>query len=298
MTTTTIQNRQKVEHLRRIVQEQFAHFEETGEQRYTLMDVVKLIGYKDRHRIRNTIFEMFSRELYNRIFGGLKGGKRVMTEQKLIDIIKELGLRKSGIQGIVTERGIRIFRAALEGKIAPTSARVELFCQIEGHSPWEALVSNVISKGTWCRKCAAERRAFTWADAYVKGLTKNPSAMFYLKETPETLAIKIRNRPKGIGPSMVKLDWECEEGHKLSISYEKIGRSGCRHCARISQAITYKYAKKVAVAKGYKLVTTPIQFKKLMEQAFKDKVTPSRVKLKYSCGKHDWYATHTQMMTP
>lgn len=122
--------------------------------------------------------------------------------------------------------------------------------------------------------------------------------MFYLRETPETLAIKIRNRPKGIGPSMVKLDWECEEGHKFSISYGKIGRSGCKHCARISQAITYEYAKKVAVTKGYKLVTTPAQFKKLMEQAFKDKVTPSRVKLKYSCGKHAWYATHTQMMTP
>jgi len=58
--TTTIQNSQIKEHLRKLVQEQLAHFEETGKQQYSVTAVSKLIGYKNRHLIKNTIIEMFS----------------------------------------------------------------------------------------------------------------------------------------------------------------------------------------------------------------------------------------------
>ena len=89
-----------------------------------------------------------------------------------------------------------------------------------------------------------------------------------------------QKNPEGITPSKVKLNWECEEGHKISKGYGEIQYKGCKHCYRIGQSITYQYAKEVAIAKGYKLVTTPSQFKKLMEQAYKNKVKPNMAKLK------------------
>ncbi|MHA1467089.1 MAG: hypothetical protein ACTSP6_03305, partial [Promethearchaeota archaeon] len=125
--TTTIQNSQIKEHLRKLVQEQIAHFEETGKQQYSVTAVSKLIGYKNRHLIKNTIIEMFSRELYNRILGAHRGCIReahggalgLLTEQEFLDIIRDIGLKKSGKEGIVTERGIKMFRQAQEGKTPP-----------------------------------------------------------------------------------------------------------------------------------------------------------------------------------
>ncbi len=304
MVTTTIQNSQIKEHLRKLIQEQLAYFEETGKQQYSVTAASKLIGYKNRRLIKNTIIEMFSRELYNRIFGAHRGCIREahggalgrLTEQEFVGIIRDIGLKKSGKEGIVTEKGIKMFRQAQEGKTPPGEVKLELSCQIEGHQKWEAFFYNILDRESWCRKCAANRRTFTWMDAYLRGLNKNPSMEFYLKETPETLVAKKANLPEGTAPSWLKLDWECKEGHKISKSYAQIGIRGCKQCFHEGMAITYEMAEKSAIIKGYKLATTPTQFKKIVEQAFKDKVKPSQVKLKYSCGKHAWYTTHSSMM--
>lgn len=189
-----------------------------------------------------------------------------------------------------------MFRQAQEGKIPAAKVKIELLCQIEGHRKWEGFIDNILYRESWCRKCAANRRTFTWNDAYIKGLTNNPSMEFYLKETPETLAKKMKNRPDGIAPSWVILEWECIEGHKISKSFAQIGIRGCKQCFHEGMAITYELAEKAATVKGYQLVTTPAQFKTIVEQTFKNRVKPSQVRLKYSCGKHTWYTTHSSMM--
>jgi len=96
---------------------------------------------------------------------------------QIIEKVREISLKLSRKEGFVTDRGIRMFRLAQQGKINPSKARIELFCQIKDHGPWETVVGNLL-KGSWCKKCADQGRIFTWADVFERGLTENPNMVF------------------------------------------------------------------------------------------------------------------------
>ncbi|MHA1489468.1 MAG: hypothetical protein ACTSRI_07415, partial [Promethearchaeota archaeon] len=289
-----IQNPEKVRLLIDLVDIQIEHHEKTGEEKYSMSDISRIIGYKDRTRIKNTIKSYIGDLLYSQIFGKkkiIKNPEKLLkiTLDELKMLVKDLGRSKSGTDGIITPKGIEMFKKAIEGGITPLSATIEVDCQIKGHPPMEKLVYNLV-KGRWCPKCGHQNRMLTYVQAKASGLRNG----FYLKETPVTFAIKMKNRGEKV-PSEVPLDWVCENNHKSSKPSSEISRGGCMTCFRESQIITFTQAKEIAEKKGYSLAMTEKEFNDAIKEARKKGITPSVCKLKWSCGKHTWPTSYNNM---
>ncbi len=216
--------------------------------------------------------------------------KYLLTIEKIDRVVKETGLSKYGIEGLITDRGMQILREALAGNIPLSKAKFEIWCQVKDHEPFTVWWGN-LKKGGYCRQCSADGRAFTYSDAVKRGLENR----FYLKETPETMKQKILKERGETSPSLIVLDWVCEHGHSVKKRYSEVHRKGCKECYHEGRSITYSQAQDIASLKGYTLDMTPAQFKKAIDAGKKKLIKPSHAKLRWSCGQHSWMTSYQTM---
>ena len=275
--------------MKSLVNEKLEEFETTG-KKIAVSEISRIIQYKDRSRIRNTIKALIGNAVYEQIFGGPKPAYDALSIEQIDRLVKETGLSKYGIEGLITDKGVQLLRDALAGNIPLSKAKFEIWCQVKEHKPFNAWWGN-LKKGQYCRLCNADGRAFTYSDAIELGLENG----YYLKETSETMKQKILDERGNKPPSQVLLDWVCEHDHPNKKRLADISRLGCSDCYRIGRSITFSQAQDLASQKGYTLDMTPAQFKKAIDEGNKKGIKPSLVKLKWSCGQHSWTTSYQSM---
>ncbi|MEJ2296398.1 MAG: hypothetical protein P8Y23_16735 [Candidatus Lokiarchaeota archaeon] len=90
-----------------------------------------------------------------------KFGLDRVTLEQFIALVEQVGKEKSGIEGKITEKGMKKFKEALMKGLFISKVGIEVSCQIEGHQPFNAWWGN-LRKRQWCRLCAAESRAYDY----------------------------------------------------------------------------------------------------------------------------------------
>ena len=277
--------------MKTIVGDKLTEFKKTG-KRTPVSEVARIIGYQAHSMIRETIKALIGNRIYEQVFGGYIRNNKVSTIEQVDRLVKETGISRYGIEGLITESGIQMLKNALAGNIPLAKAKFEIWCQTKGHKPFNTFWS-YLQQDSYCKHCFYDSVSYNFKDAVRLGLEQ--PIPYILSETPETFTAKIlKGRKEGLSPSQVKLDWICEYGHKNSKSINAITQVGCKDCYRSSRSIGYLQAKKAGAEKGYKLMSER-QFYKVIKDALTNNILPSRCKLKWSCGKHTFWMSYDVM---
>ena len=157
------------------------------------------------------------------------------------DYLQELarlkGLKKTGIEGKLRTSKVEFEKKTK--KDSPSQIKLIWWCGKEDHEPWEAKTMEIRGygsrRGTWCPKCAIEKRSFSYEDLHALAKRRG------LEETGIegkliTNKEKFKNSKwQGIGPSKIKLIWWC--GKKKHEPWEAITNSisrgtWCPYCSQ------------------------------------------------------------------
>ena len=277
-----IANKKKFAILKNLVIEQIAIYKTTQNKKYRISEIREKIGYKSNTtRIMNTIKFLIGEQMYPIFFGGEYGQKSKYKLRDLYHLAETFGIERYGTPGVVTPRGLQLFLNDISAGIPSSKARTEIWCRQEEHPPFHSVIYKLVHERSWCRQCNADERMKSYDEVLIIGVENG----WFLDETMETFAIKMRNRGN-INPKDVKLYWKCAQcGNPKNYSYNNIKKktegeaSGCKNCFSRSLEITKPHVEEIARKKGIKLDMTDEEFEAAKDKIRKQHRSPAHAKL-------------------
>ncbi len=277
-----IANKKKYSLLKKIVIEQIKIYKTTQNKLYRINEIRGKIGYESNTtRIMNTIKYLIGEQLYPIFFGGEYGQKSKYKLTDLYHLAETIGTERYGTPGIVTPKGLQLFLNDIRAGFPSSKARTEIWCRQEGHPPFSPVIYKLVHERSWCRQCNADERMKSYDEVLNIGVENG----WFLDETIETFAIKMRNRGN-INPKDVKLYWKCAQcGNPKNYSYNNIKKktegetSGCKICFSRSLEITKPHVEEIARKKGINLDMTDEEFEAAKDKIRKQHRPPTQAKL-------------------
>jgi hypothetical protein len=258
-----IANPDKYKKIKKIVIEHLIHFHTFGKKKYSNKEIMKEIGYFDRERVKNTIIRLIGSQILYKKFFTKKGSEPKYTLEDLIETAANVGQKKEGIPGIITEKGVEIFLAEISKGIGPSQAYTEVWCQNKYHKPFKIRFNHLL-EGSYCKYCSYDHQA----NSFEKTTEIGFRCGFILKENEMSFIKKLMERGDK-RPVDVKLDWECVEcGNRHSRSTQSLEnpKTGCKFCAAKNLEITKEKATEIGKIKGLKLDMTDVEFEMAKEK--------------------------------
>jgi hypothetical protein len=252
-----IANPYKYQKMKEIMIEQLKHYQSVGKKKYSNKEIMKEIKYYDRERVKNTIIRLIGSQMLYKKFFTKKGAEPKYKLEDLIETVANVGKKRNGIPGVITEKGIEIFQADISKGIGPSQAYTEVWCQNQNHEPFKIRFNHLLD-GIYCRHCSGDKQANTFEKAMQIGIRYG----FILKENEKSYCKKIIERVNK-RPVDVKLEWECigcGNRHLRSIQSLENSKAGCKICASRNLEITKEKAKEIGRTKGLKLDITDEEF--------------------------------------